>query len=64
MNCIILLHLPQTKELRNSGDETARIIMASISEGLPPAPNLRRDFEFMLSMVCCFSAILKNAQFT
>lgn len=42
----------KTKEIRNSGDETARIIMASISEGLTPATNLRRDFEFMLAMVC------------
>ena len=41
----------QTKELRNSGDETARIIIASINEGLVPAANLRRDFEHMLSMV-------------
>jgi len=37
--------------LRNSGDETARIIVASISEGLVPAANLRRDFEHMLFMV-------------
>ena len=41
----------QTKELRNSGDETARIIIATINEGLVPAANLRRDFEHMLSMV-------------
>jgi len=51
---VSFLYCDQTKELRNSGDETARIIIASINEGLVPSANLRRDFEHMLSMVILY----------
>ena len=41
----------QIKELRNRGDEAARIIIAHAQEGLEPPSNLRRDFEQFLMMV-------------
>ena len=41
----------QIKELRNRGDEAARIIIAHAQEGLEPPTNLRRDFEQFLMMV-------------
>lgn len=45
-------HMPlKVKELRNYGDEAARIIVASQQEGIDPPPNLSRDFEHMLTMI-------------
>ena len=41
------------KELRNRGDEAARIIMAHAQEGLEPPSNLQRDFEKLLGLVSC-----------
>jgi len=39
------------KELRNSGDETARLSLARQQEGLEPDPSLRLDFVHMLAAV-------------
>lgn len=39
------------KEIRNRGDETARILMAHIQEGQEPPASLRRDFEDLLYLV-------------
>ncbi|KAL5010671.1 hypothetical protein ScPMuIL_012976 [Solemya velum] len=45
-------HMPlKVKELRNRGDETARILMAHTQEGLDPPQMLRRDFEQMLKLI-------------
>ena len=40
----------KVKELRNRGDETARIILAHQMEGLEPPPH-RRDFQYLLELV-------------
>ena len=39
------------KEVRNRGDETARIILAHQQEGQEPPSNLKRDFEHLLDLV-------------
>lgn len=39
------------KELRNRGDETARLLQAHQLEGVEPSANLRRDFEHLLELV-------------
>ena len=53
--CMNVMYFPllvlQIKELRNRGDEAARIIIAHAQEGLEPPANLRRDFEQFLMMV-------------
>lgn len=41
----------KVKELRNRGDETARIISAHLQEGLHPPTNLPRDFEYLMYLV-------------
>ena len=41
----------QVKELRNRGDETARILLAHLQEGQEPPTSLRRDFEHLMNMV-------------
>ena len=41
----------KVKELRNRGDETARIISAHLQEGLQPPLNLPRDFEHFMLLV-------------
>ena len=41
----------KVKELRNRGDEAARIIVANQQEGLDVPIGLRRDFEHMMKMV-------------
>ncbi|CAH1799487.1 unnamed protein product [Owenia fusiformis] len=47
-----IVHMPlKIKEMRNHGDETARIIMAHLQEGLEPPGNLRRDFENFMSLI-------------
>ncbi|XP_052809828.1 nuclear pore complex protein Nup205-like [Mya arenaria] len=49
----LIYHLPlKVKELRNRGDETARILLAHLQEGQEPPTSLRRDFEDMLYMLC------------
>nr|KAG5691714.1 hypothetical protein BaRGS_010217 [Batillaria attramentaria] len=40
----------RVKELRNRGDETARIILAHQIEGLEPPPQ-RRDFQYLLELI-------------
>ncbi|ESP04618.1 hypothetical protein LOTGIDRAFT_237278 [Lottia gigantea] len=46
-----IYHMPlKVKELRNRGDETARIIMAHQNEGLQ-SPDQRKDFEELLSLM-------------
>ncbi|KAL8613661.1 hypothetical protein ACOMHN_029753 [Nucella lapillus] len=46
-----ILQMPlKVKELRNRGDETARIIMAHQMEGIEPPPQ-RRDFQCMLELI-------------
>ncbi|XP_055955132.1 nuclear pore complex protein Nup205 [Patella vulgata] len=46
-----IYHMPlKVKELRNRGDETARIVMAHQNEGLQ-TPEHRRDFEELLLMM-------------
>ncbi|XP_052238220.1 nuclear pore complex protein Nup205-like isoform X2 [Dreissena polymorpha] len=48
-----IYHMPlKVKEIRNRGDETARILMAHLQEGQDPPGNLRRDFEELLSLIC------------
>ena len=39
------------KEIRNRGDETARIVMAHLQEGQEPPSTLKRDFEHLLELV-------------
>ena len=39
------------KEVRNRGDETARIVLAHQQEGQEPPGNLKRDFEHLLELV-------------
>ncbi|KAK2179080.1 hypothetical protein NP493_515g00009 [Ridgeia piscesae] len=47
-----LVNMPlKVKELRNQGDETARIIMANQHEGLEAPAGLKRDFEHLLRLV-------------
>ena len=47
-----LVSMPlKVKELRNRGDETARIIVAHQQEGLEPPTGPRRDFEHLLLLV-------------
>ncbi|XP_064627986.1 nuclear pore complex protein Nup205-like [Lineus longissimus] len=47
-----LVQMPlKVKELRNRGDETARIVMAHLQEGLTPPSNLPRDFEQLLCLL-------------
>ena len=41
----------QVKEVRNRGDETARIVLAHQQEGQEPPGNLKRDFEHLLDLV-------------
>ena len=41
----------QVKELRNSGDEAARIIVANQQEGLDAPHNIARHFEHFLLLV-------------
>ena len=43
--------LEQVKEVRNRGDETARIVLAHQQEGQEPPGNLKRDFEHLLDLV-------------
>ena len=49
----------KVKELRNRGDETARIIIANQQEMLEPPAGLRRDFENMMKMVKLIRYILR-----
>ena len=46
-----LFLISQVKDLRSSGDETARIIVACQQENLEPPTGLRKDFEHILAMV-------------
>ncbi|XP_074656294.1 nuclear pore complex protein Nup205-like [Tubulanus polymorphus] len=47
-----LVHMPlKVKELRNRGDEVARIIADHMKEGLMPPSNLPRDFEHLLNLI-------------
>ena len=41
----------KVKELRNRGDETARLMMSYAQEGLDPPSNLRRHFENLMKLV-------------
>ncbi|XP_045195259.2 nuclear pore complex protein Nup205-like [Mercenaria mercenaria] len=41
----------KVKEIRNRGDETARIMMAHLQEGQDPPASLRRDFEHLLYLI-------------
>ncbi|XP_077999885.1 nuclear pore complex protein Nup205-like [Glandiceps talaboti] len=41
----------KVKELRNRGDEAARIMMSHAMEGLNPPANLRRDFEYFMLLI-------------
>ena len=52
-----LSYVPQVKELRNQGDETARIIMANQHEGLEAPAGLKRDFEHLLRLVSVSRAV-------
>ncbi|KAK7106896.1 nuclear pore complex protein Nup205-like [Littorina saxatilis] len=46
-----ILQMPlKVKELRNRGDETARIILAHQIEGYEPPPQ-RKDFQYMLELI-------------
>ncbi|XP_064596049.1 nuclear pore complex protein Nup205-like [Liolophura sinensis] len=47
-----IFHMPlKWKELRNRGDETARLLQAHQLEGVEPSANLRRDFEHLLELI-------------
>ncbi|XP_025098310.1 nuclear pore complex protein Nup205-like isoform X3 [Pomacea canaliculata] len=54
VHCLLtdfILHMPlRVKELRNRGDETARLILAHQIEGIEPPPQ-RRDFQHLLELI-------------
>ncbi|CAN7984284.1 unnamed protein product [Ixodes hexagonus] len=47
---IVLMPL-KVKELRNQGDETARIVSAYLNDGLAPPATLARHFEHLLELI-------------
>ncbi|EEC11881.1 nuclear pore complex protein Nup205, putative [Ixodes scapularis] len=47
---IVLMPL-RVKELRNQGDETARIVSAYLNDGLAPPSTLTRHFEHLLELI-------------
>ena len=42
------------KELRNQGDEAARIIQAHLQDGVEPPVGLSKHFEDFMKMVCTY----------
>lgn len=42
----------KVKELRNHGDEAARILQAHLQDGVEPPVGLARHFEDFMRMVC------------
>ncbi|XP_013384593.1 nuclear pore complex protein Nup205 [Lingula anatina] len=47
-----IIQMPlKVKELRNRGDETARIIMAHVLEGVEPPSGIKRDFEHLMRLI-------------
>lgn len=44
----------QVKELRDIGDDMARVILHHQQDGSEPPKSLRKDFENFLSLVGCF----------
>uniref|UniRef100_T1JB70 Partial AB-hydrolase lipase domain-containing protein n=1 Tax=Strigamia maritima TaxID=126957 RepID=T1JB70_STRMM len=52
-----IIHMPlKVKELRNHGDEMARIILAHEQEGLDPPENLQRHFEELMQSISALYA--------
>lgn len=45
----------KVKELRNHGDEAARILQAHLQDGVEPPAGLARHFEDFMRMVCVFN---------
>ena len=60
----IMMLFFQVKELRNSGDETARIIVANQQEGLEPPEHLPRYFEHLLMLVNISGQMLRGCILT
>lgn len=46
-----MLFVFKVKEIRNRGDETARLLIAHLQEGQEPPATLRHDFEELLHVV-------------
>ncbi|KAL3882663.1 hypothetical protein ACJMK2_028981 [Sinanodonta woodiana] len=47
-----IYHMPlKVKDIRNRGDEAARIMLAHIQEGQEPPSTLKRDFEHLLNLL-------------
>lgn len=46
------LNSVKVKELRNHGDEAARILQAHLQDGVEPPAGLARHFEDFMRMVC------------
>ena len=61
---VFKLLLLQTKELRNSGDENARILQAHQAEGIDPPKGLRHDFQDLMILVSGLELYLLFVDFT